>query len=196
MNHTELDKARLREYLKQQRNGLTQAQRLAFNQAIRQAALQRTEAADTVFCYVSTAQEVDTRDIIEQLWRQNKTVLVPRLLARQRMIAVRCDGWEQLRAGELGILTPATDTEWNATVDLCITPGLGFNVAGQRIGYGRGYYDRWFSTHPHCARIALCHECQIVEHIPITETDLPVQTIITEQRVIACCPSTQPAQNR
>ena len=193
---TELNKTQLREQLKQRRENLTQAQRLAFNQAIYRSLLQRAEAADTIFCYVSTEQEVDTRHIIEQLWQQNKTVLVPKLLAREKMIAVRCDGWEQLRPGQLGILTPEANEKWNAGVDLCITPGLGFTVAGQRIGYGRGYYDRWFSAHPRSARVALCHECQIVDDIPTSETDMAVDTIITEQRMIVCRPSKRPAPNR
>ena len=87
---------------------------------------------------------------------------------------------------QLGILTPENDAEWQSPVDLCITPGLGFTPDGKRIGYGKGYYDKWFAAHPHTAKTALCYECQIVNDMPATDTDVRVDQIITERRVITC----------
>ena len=130
--------------------------------------------------------EVDTRNIIERLRQAGKTVLVPRILDRATMVAVAFEGWNRLRAGQLGILTPDSDEEWPGEADLCITPGLGFTPDGRRIGYGRGYYDRWFAAHPRSARVALCYECQIVDDMPTTDTDVRVEKIITERRIIGC----------
>ena len=177
-------KTRLREYLKQKRLELTQQQRLQYDRAIHTRLLAQLEQAATVFCYVSTELEVDTRGIIEALWQSGKTVLVPKILNRTEMIAVRIRGWDTLCAGQLGILAPDTDEAWPGKVDLCITPGLGFSENGDRIGYGRGYYDKWFATHPHSARIALCYECQVVDDIPVTETDVRMHGVITEKRAI------------
>ena len=179
-------KARLRERLKQIRRALGQKQRLEFDQAIHKRLLEQVEQAGVVFCYVSTGDEVNTHPVIDRLRQLDKTVLIPKIVNREKMIAVRFDKWEELRVGQLGILTPESNSEWQSRVGLCITPGLGFTRDGRRIGYGKGYYDKWFTTHPHSARTALCYECQLVDDIPTTETDVRVEKIVTEKRVISC----------
>ena len=188
-------KARLREFLKQQRRSLTPARRLQLNLAVQARLAPRLEQADTIFCYVSTDLEVDTRGLIDELWQSGRTVLVPKILNREKMIAARFDGWDTLHAGPLGILAPDTDTAWPGEPDLCLTPGLGFSANGKRIGYGRGYYDKWFAAHPGSERVALCYECQLLEDIPVTDTDVRVEKIITEQRVIRC-PESRCIQHR
>ena len=180
------EKARLREFLKQKRGGLRRRLRPELDRAIRERVLEQAAPAGTVFCYVSAEPEVDTRNIIDCLREASKTVLVPKILNREKMIAVEFDGWDGLRVGQLGILTPDTDEEWPGEADLCITPGLGFTPDGRRIGYGRGYYDKWFAAHPRSARVALCYECQVVDDMPTTDTDVRVEKIITEERVITC----------
>lgn len=180
------NKSQLREYLKQTRGTLSPEQRREFDRAIHARLQAQVEAAGTVFCYVSTGVEVNTRVIIDQLRQLGKTVLIPRIIDRERMIAVRFDGWDKLQAGQLGILTPANNGEWQSRIDLCITPGLGFTPDGKRIGFGKGYYDKWFAAHPSTARTAICYECQIVDDMPITGTDVLVEKIITEKRVINC----------
>lgn len=180
------EKTLLRERLKQAREVLSPEQRREYDQAIHARLKPCFRQAETVFCYVSTDTEVNTRVIIDGLRQQGKTVLVPRLVNREYMIAVRFDGWENLQTGQLGILTPDNDEEWQPPVDLCITPGLGFTPDGKRIGYGKGYYDKWFATHPHTTRTAVCYECQVVDDIPMTETDVTVHQIMTEKRTISC----------
>ena len=179
-------KERLRERLKQNRRALATAQRLEFDRAIYARLPAHVGQAGSVFCYLSAGDEVNTHPIIDRLRQLGKTVVVPRIVNREKMIAVRFTDWADLRVGQLGILTPDTDDEWQSEVDLCITPGLGFTLDGKRIGFGKGYYDKWFATHPHGARTALCYECQIVTSIPTSETDVRVEKIITEQRVICC----------
>lgn len=180
------EKARLRQFLKQKRRDLPQRLRPEYDRAIRERLLEQAAPADTVFCYVSTEMEVDTRGIIDCLRRSGITVLIPRILNRDKMIAVEFGGWHSLGVGQLGILTPDTEKEWPGEADLCITPGLGFTPDGRRIGYGRGYYDKWFAAHPRSARAALCYECQVVDDMPVTSTDVRVDKIITEKRIISC----------
>ena len=180
------EKARLRDRLKRQKQLLSQQQRHVFDQAIHERLLLQSAQTGPVFCYVSVGDEVNTRPVIDRLRQWDKTVLIPRIVNREKMIAVRFSGWDRLKVGQLGILTPDSDEEWPGEVDLCITPGLGFTPDGRRIGYGRGYYDKWFAAHPRSARVALCYECQVVDDMPVTDTDVRVQKIITEKRVICC----------
>ena len=179
-------KQHLRERLKQKRRHLAPEQRQEFDQAIHARLLQQVGQADPVFCYVSAGDEVNTHPIIDRLRQLDITVLIPRIVNREKMIAVRFIGWDKLRVGQLGILTPENDTEWQSPIEMCITPGLGFTLDGNRIGFGKGYYDKWFAGHPHTARSALCYECQLVDTIPTTETDVAVDQIITEKRTITC----------
>ena len=65
-----------------------------------------------------------------------------------------------------------------------ITPGLGFTYGGYRIGYGRGYYDKWFAKHTVKHKIAPAFERQILEDLKVSELDIPVDKIVTEDRMI------------
>ena len=179
-------KVRLRERLKQIRRTLEQKQRLEFDQVIHKRLLEQVEQADPVFCYVSAGDEVATRPVIDRLRQLDKTVLIPKIVNKEKMIGVRFDGWKKLRVGQLGILAPESDSEWQTGVNLCIMPGLGFTLDGARIGFGKGYYDKWLAAHPDTATMALCYECQIIDYIPTTETDVRVKKIITEKRVLHC----------
>ena len=101
------------------------------------------------------------------------------------MLAVRLQDWGQLDTDEMGILTSRSSEPCTDRIDVCITPGLGFSERGERIGFGHGYYDAWFRQHPDTLRIALAYECQVLKEIPTDEHDVPVNLIITEDRVIS-----------
>ena len=181
-------KALIRARLKQNRRALPEEQRLAFNQAIHTRLLDQIDIkqAGSVFCYISTGDEVNTHPLIDQLVQLDKTVVIPKIIDGEKMIAVLFNNWRELRIGQLGILTLDEYSEWQSGVDMCITPGLGFTVDGKRIGFGKGYYDKWLAANPSASRVALCYECQIVDAIPTTETDLSMDKIITEKRLISC----------
>jgi len=179
-------KAALRAELKQTRDALTPAQRREYSRAICERVLQLPEvqSAASVFCFISYGSEIDTHPLLDWFLGEGKTVVVPKITPDRGMIAVPFSGWEDLEPGQLGILTPRSDTARDAPVDVCITPGLGFTVAGGRLGYGRGYYDRWFAGHGARARIAVGFECQILDALPTESTDIPVTMLVTEGRLI------------
>lgn len=179
-------KAHLREQLKQARDTLTPAQRRDYSRCIRERVLQlpQVQAAASVFCFISYGSEIDTHPLLDQLLRDGKTVVVPKITRDRGMIAVPFSGWQDLVAGQLGILTPESDRAREGAVDVCITPGLGFTLTGKRLGYGRGYYDRWFAGHAVAARIAVGFECQLLDDLPTGDTDVPVTMLVTEDRLI------------
>jgi 5-formyltetrahydrofolate cyclo-ligase len=178
-------KAQLRELLKQRRAQLDEKTRSSHDQKIRSRlfALPMTGQADAFFCFISFGDETDTHDLINVLLAQGKSIAVPKLVPGKGMLAVPFSSWHELKAGELGILTPESSTPADFEIGVCLTPGLGFSPNGGRLGYGRGYYDRWFSNNPVHYRIALAYECQICPEIPVDDSDVPVDIIITEERV-------------
>ena len=141
--------------------------------------------ARSVFCYVAYLSEADTRPIIEDCIRQNRLLAVPRIMSGDRMIAVRLNDPAELRPDKMGIPAPLSARAEAGPFDIAITPGLAFSPAGARLGYGRGYYDRWFAGHRIHTRIALAYEMQLVERLPTESTDRRVDMIVTEDRVIS-----------
>ena len=186
MNELRERKATCRERLKQLRGALDAADRRRYDAAIRERllALPQIRDAGILFMFISHGSEVDTHQCLKELHDQGKRIAVPRILDPRTMIAVAFDSWDALQPEQLGILSPQARDPVAVPIDVCITPGLGFSPAGRRLGYGRGYYDRWFSTHPPLFKVAPAYECQILEHLPWDETDVPVDMIITEARII------------
>lgn len=179
-------KAAVRQRLKQVRGKLDTEQRHRFDSRIRQQllALPQLQQAALIFMFISYGSEVDTQQCLRELLQEGKRIAVPRIVDQQTMIAVPFDSWESLQPEHLGILTPPAREPVTDPIDMCITPGLGFSPTGGRLGYGRGYYDRWFSTHPPLFKVAIAYECQILEDLPLDEADVAVDMIITEERVI------------
>jgi 5-formyltetrahydrofolate cyclo-ligase len=177
-------KAAMREHLKAARSRLTAEQHAQYSDRIvRQLlSLPEIDAADTLFIYISADMELNTHTLINTLLNDGKTLAVPRILDRKTMVAVAFDDWNQLQPAQLGILAPVSSEPFPGRFDVIITPGLGFTPKGYRIGYGAGYYDRWFDRHPEGIRIAPAFDLQLVDDLPIDETDCPVHRIITEKR--------------
>ena len=146
--------------------------------------LAQVHNAATVFCYVAHGNEVATRALIESLAQAGKQVFVPKIIDRRRMQAAPFSGWDAMQPGPLGIPAPVTHEPGRHDIDVTITPGLGFSALGDRLGFGAGYYDRWFEEHGGGHRIGLAYECQIIPYLPIEPFDVAMDTIVTQRRVL------------
>ncbi len=181
-------KATLRQHFRQRREANSVNSLAEWSRTIREriVELPAVAAARTVFCFVSVGPEVDTRPLIDLFRAEGRTVLVPCIVNRTTMIACEFRGWEALMPGRLGIPTPdpAGAVAWAGDVDAVVTPGLAFTLAGDRLGYGAGFYDRWFAAHPPARRVAVAYECQIAAALPTSERDIPVEWLVTEARSV------------
>lgn len=179
-------KKQLRASLKQKRAAIPEKDRQKYSQIItaRLFELKEIQNANIVFAYISYATEVFTHDVLKKLLADGKKVVVPKILSSKKMVSQYFVSWDDLEPGTLGILTPKNGEITHETVDVAITPGLGFTEQGHRIGFGAGYYDRWFATHDVRLKVAIAFETQIVEALPTEETDIPVDLILTEERII------------
>lgn len=180
------EKKQLRDSLKQRRAEISEPDRESYSKIISDQlfGLKEIQEANVVFAYISYATEVVTHNILKKLLADGKKVVVPKILSSKQMVAQHFDDWDDLEPGTLGILTPKNGEITNEPVDIAITPGLGFTEKGHRIGFGAGYYDRWFATHEVRMKVAIAFETQIVASLPIEETDIPVDRILTEKRLI------------
>lgn len=178
-------KVAIRNQLKQIRASIPVPARQAYSEKIFNTLIGMEEIihANSIFIYISYGNEVDTHHLLKYFLEQGKSIAVPKILATKIMIAAPFSGWNTLIPGELGILTPAGEEPFKGDIDIVITPGLGFTRTGNRIGYGRGYYDKWFARNSVNHKIAVTFEAQIINSLPVTVTDVPVDIIVTEQRV-------------
>ncbi|MEW5784102.1 MAG: 5-formyltetrahydrofolate cyclo-ligase [Bacillota bacterium] len=187
-----MDKQSVRRAVFKERDALTPEQIKAKSAAIaaRLYALPAYRACQKVLFFLSFRSEVNTRPMVEESLRRGKQVLVPKAVPEtRRLIPSRLLDWEKdIRPGAYGIPEPHRDalrTVDPGELDLVIVPGAAFDQKGNRLGYGGGYYDRFFSLlKPAVPLVALAFELQIAPALPVEHWDRPVDCIITEERVI------------
>lgn len=142
-------------------------------------------AARTVLLTLPFGSEWDTRPIALAALAAGKTVVLPRVdAARRRLdLGVVRDLDTDVIAGYRGIPEPRPETEQMtpAELDWVLVPGLAFDLAGGRLGYGGGYYDRLLAElHPNVPRVAGLFALQVVTAVPTGSLDRPVDCLVTE----------------
>jgi len=144
------------------------------------------EDAEVVFVYVSMPEEILTRQIINVAARQHKEILVPVVTGKGIMRPCVVSRDTKFEKNGFGTLEPTQRTFYDGHIDLVITPALAIDARGYRIGYGGGYYDRFFSENGDVFKAALCFEQFFFdEHeFDAKEHDIAVDGIFTENRTI------------
>lgn len=136
-------------------------------------------SASCILCYHSLPDEVNTHTFIEK-WAKEKTILLP--VVQNDTLAIR--KYEQkttCKPGPFQILEPVGDNFLDyKSIDLILLPGVAFDKKGNRLGRGKGYYDKLLTRIPGL-KIGICFEFQLVDAIPADKWDIPVNRIITEK---------------
>lgn len=143
--------------------------------------------ATCIALYAAIHQEVDTTGIMSSAFTSGKRVLYPALCGNH-MVLRQVTGLESLQEGAFGILEPCpAGVEHQADeADLIVVPGVAFDLTGHRIGYGKGYYDRFLQHPGRKARlVGLCHDFQLIEGaVPADRHDIQMEIIVTDRRII------------
>jgi len=147
--------------------------------------------AGVVLFYLSLPDEVQTYGMIKDSLKIGKRIAVPVVdLEKGEIVPFEVKTPEfKLVSGPFGISEPAENNRYPLVVeeiDLVVVPGIAFDKQGKRIGFGKGFYDRFLSRLINVKTVALAFECQIFGEVPYEEYDIPVDFIITEKRVINC----------
>jgi 5-formyltetrahydrofolate cyclo-ligase len=149
------------------------------------------KTSKAVFCFLSTAHEVKTEEIILKAFRLGKDVLVPLLNPQEGgMQVVRISRDTRFAIGKYGVREPSLETREvvsSACIDFVIAPGLAFDIFGNRIGYGGGHYDKLFKNISNdVTRVAVGYDFQIIESVPHSDFDESVHFIVTETKTLRC----------
>ncbi len=148
------------------------------------------ENASIVMMYLSLPHEVDTAEAILHAWQLGKTVAVPKISWQQRhMLPVGIDSLETgFSTGIGGLRNPVNGVPIPfGEIDLVVSPALGFDRQGNRLGRGGAFYDRFFANEELTAsRCGFAFTEQVVDSIPVTDDDEPVEFLVTDDGVISC----------
>jgi 5-formyltetrahydrofolate cyclo-ligase len=143
--------------------------------------------AEVVMIFLSLPTEIDTSPIVLRCWQERKRVLAPKVSWNQRrMLPVEIRSLtDDLVVSGMGIREPIAGIPFPISlIDLVIVPGLGFDEYGNRLGRGRGFYDR-FLAHPDFRGVAcgLAFEQQFLPQIPVGPLDRHVDMLVTDTTV-------------
>lgn len=188
-------KRAMRERMLAARDALPPEARAAASAAIagRILALPSFAAATCVLLTLPYRSEWDTRALVAAAHAGGKTVVLPRVDGDARMLTLHAvhDIAADTAPGHRGIPEPKADATRVTVeaIDWVLVPGVAFDLAGGRLGYGGGFYDRLLPLlRPGTPRIAGAFDAQVVAHLPAAPHDLPVDRIVTETRIVMPTP--------
>lgn len=175
-----MNKLQLRRSIREQKRAMTDAQIREKSEQLARLFLDTEEyrRAKSIYGYLSYNQEVRTLPILRQALRDGKRVAVPKCYGEE-MRFIWLDDLSAVAKNAMGIPEPIVDGP--AAEDetaLVLMPGVAFDHAGNRIGYGGGYYDKFLAREGNHPTLALCYAFQMVDHLESEEFDIPVDRVL------------------
>ncbi len=154
-------------------------------------ALADFKKAKSILFYASFRSEVDTIRCLQDVIRSGKKLALPVVDHRHKELKIfEVKDISELISGYMGIPEPEITKNREIglkDIGIVVVPGAGFDINGNRLGYGAGYYDKLLSkSKKHITTIALAFEEQIVKEIPAEPHDIKVDMIVTDKRLIRC----------
>jgi 5-formyltetrahydrofolate cyclo-ligase len=182
-------KKEIRKRMLDVRKGLTKDEVKSKGNLIIQKVLKTPEydEADNVLIYADYCNEVGTQPIFEDALLRGKRVYYPKSdKFTNTMEFYRITSLKQLESGYMGILEPRENESLRYRLNrkedtLIIVPGVAFDISGYRLGYGKGFYDRFLVNKRQISTMALAYSCQIVDELPHDTYDIKMDKIVTEE---------------
>lgn len=181
----------IRQQIRQRRRALTPEQQTQFalHAADRMMAYPPVLLAQTVAVFLSFDGELDTRPLIDQLWRAGKRVYLPVLhpFSPGNLLFLHYHPSSDLVVNRLNIREPKLDVRDVlplSQLDVLVTPLVAFDAAGQRLGMGGGFYDRTLQNwrQHRLQPVGYAHDCQQVDALPTEQWDIPLPAVITPSK--------------
>jgi 5-formyltetrahydrofolate cyclo-ligase len=149
--------------------------------------LPEVETASTAMVFASFGTEVGTEPIVDGLIQRRVRVALPRVDG-DALVPVEYLPGDPMVIAAFGMPEPAGSAVVALEdIDLAITPGVAFDRGGHRVGYGGGFYDRFFAAaRPEIVKVGVCFAVQLVDEVPHGPFDERVDVIVTECEVVRC----------
>ncbi len=134
--------------------------------------------SENIACYFPIGSEIDTRDIMLNILERGKNLLLPKIVNGDIEFYV-VPNLEKLEKGSFEIMEPKDSCKKAEKIDCVLIPTIAVSKLGVRLGYGKGYYDRFLSS-TNAVKISLTYSKQIVKSIPSDSHDIKIDWIVTE----------------
>lgn len=190
----ELDKKKdeVRRLVLSRRGRLSPAERAARGAAAaeRLFSLPSLAGARAALAFASFGSEIPTDPILERLFAAGARVYLPYVAGSGDLEMAQITTMDDLVPGYRGIREPGERIPAaSGAIDVAVVPGVAFDAAGRRLGYGGGFFDRFLATLPRrVPRVGVCFDLQVVDVVPAAEHDERADYVVTEERVIDCRP--------
>ena len=184
-----MDKNSWRSKFLSQRNLLSRSRVLELSELVEKNvfSLKEFSSAKNIGIYASVRNEVDTSKLISRLFSMGKTVFLPITDRAHKKIYYSEIGRDVLLSpAYFGIPEPILKNPADVSaIDVFLVPGVAFDLRGHRLGYGKGFFDGFFSGHKiKVPRIGLAFDFQVVDELPFEPHDEKMDFVVTEKRVL------------
>lgn len=194
MEQIYIKKKNLRQDILNIRNNMNESEKKDKDNFIREKFLKSEyyKKSNKIFIYISYSSEINTIEIINKALDDGKKIFVPRTIFKTKVMdAVKINSLNNLKKDRYGIPEPAVHEPHidPDELDLIVVPGVAFDKEGGRMGYGAGYYDRYFKKiseerKEEIKKVALAYDFQVIEEVPMDKQDVKIDCIITEKQII------------
>jgi 5-formyltetrahydrofolate cyclo-ligase len=183
-------KEQIRNEMRKRRNCVSQEEREEASEALVANILNRSDIQEAIVnkrpfaVYLATEHELDLTKLVEELWSEDITVVVPCWDAVRKMYVMGTyDNTTTLVEGDHHIPEPAEVNEINPEdIGVWIIPGLAFTRDGKRVGYGGGWFDRLLDhASKEAVLLGVAHTFQVVEELPVEDHDRLLTGVVTPE---------------
>lgn len=177
----QLDKKSLRKEVRSRKRQFSTEELIEESRPLIQRVLSHPclQRAKTILLYNSLPDEVYTHDLIKQLHDAGKTILLPVVISDTEMELRRYSSSTSFEMSSYGILEPIGEAFTDfSSIEFALIPGMAFDGERNRLGRGKGYYDRFLPLLTNAYKVGICFPFQFLPNIPTEETDIKVDECI------------------
>lgn len=177
-----MDKAEIRKQIRALKRAMTPEEKLSRSEVVMHRLEQEPVFRESrvVLLYWSMADEVQTHAFVER-WYRDKVLLLP-CVQGEDLVLRQYTGPECMVAGEQFGIGEPTGAEWTDldAIEVIAVPGVAFDRKNNRMGRGRGFYDRLLKSTPKATKIGLAYGFQLLDEIPVEPHDVPMDMILSD----------------
>lgn len=173
-------KAKLRKRMLQQRAQLSSTKKKQYDYNICTSLWQLIEdkSFKNIHSYLPMRSEIDLYPLIQKLLDLKLNVITSKTLPNRQLQHLRLTNLDDLEFGMYGTLYPKNNQVFEGKYDLIIVPGLAYDKANYRLGYGGGYYDSFLTKHRYAYQVGICYPFQLLDSIPTDSHDSQLNKIL------------------
>ena len=140
----------------------------------------KIKEANTILMYYSMPDEVNTHQVVDTLVALGKKVLLPVVINGEKLEIREYKDKNDLKEGIAYHIMEPVGEKYNdyKNIDVAVVPGMSFDDNGNRLGRGKGYYDRFLKQIPQAYKIGICFNFQKVKAVPTEKTDIKMDEVI------------------